>query len=82
MESDPTEELWDLGRNKTITAEVKQRTRSPFMCSDLGKLECIVSCTETTAQSSSGPVLLSILGAGMIHKYSRHPHTMGAATFY
>ena len=27
MELDPTKELWDLGRNKTITEQVEQRTQ-------------------------------------------------------
>lgn len=36
MELDPTEELWDVGRSETITAEEEQRTHSSYVCSDLG----------------------------------------------
>lgn len=54
MELDPIEELWDLGRNKTIKAGGHE---APFMCSDPAKGECIVSCTETTTQSTSGLTL-------------------------
>lgn len=82
MELDPTEELWDLGRNKTITAEVRKRTRSPFMCSDLGNRGCIVSCTETTTKSSSASHFYFVPEEHARFVNRLHMHTMGAATFY
>lgn len=57
MESDPLEELWDVGRSKTIKAGVKQTDMRPLFTQDPAKGKSIVSYSEATAQSNNGPHL-------------------------